>query len=251
MAEIGNMGAGEEVVDDSLPHGAVAGKAASDGQPDVDEIPMPPLEDVEEEFDFDPFEGDAGGEKRWFAMALYYFSQRSWGMFDEMGTVWCLTNPIPVCFLGDNRFVLEFAIEEEYNFVIHGGPWRHKGDALTVATLSATEEAGGGMKDLSAKRNQLRIGAGSTTYRSAGKLPEDVSDALTTSVQRMAVDSSSSGGGEVGSAAASLTKTNCRLQAVKGQSRESGYLEGAKSGEGHWQAKKDEEGVEARDGNVG
>ncbi|RLN35952.1 hypothetical protein C2845_PM03G28050 [Panicum miliaceum] len=155
MADIGNTGAGEEVVDDSLPQVAVDGKAASDGQPYVDEIPMPALEDEEEEFDFDPFAGDASGEKRWFAMALYYSSQRSWGMcniptftgmdqeydpnddgcmFDEMGVAWRLANPMPVRSLGDNRFVLVFAIEEEYNYVIHGGPWRQKGDALIVVS---------------------------------------------------------------------------------------------------------------------
>ncbi|RLM69443.1 hypothetical protein C2845_PM17G03920 [Panicum miliaceum] len=60
MAEIGNVGAGEEVVDDSAPQVAADGKAASDGQLAAEEIPMPAPEDVEEEFDFDPFAGEAG-----------------------------------------------------------------------------------------------------------------------------------------------------------------------------------------------
>lgn len=95
---------------------------------------MPELEDEAEEFDFDPFAGEDGGAKRWFAMALYYSSQRPWGMFEEMGAAWRLAEPILVRTLGDNRFVLEFANEEEYNYVIHGGPWRHKGDALIVVS---------------------------------------------------------------------------------------------------------------------
>jgi len=96
-----------------------------------EEIPMPALED-DGEFDFDPFDGVDGSSPRWFAMALYFSSQRSWGMFDEMGAAWRLAKPIPVRKLENNRFILEFSVEEEYNFVINGGPWRHKGDALIV-----------------------------------------------------------------------------------------------------------------------
>jgi len=92
---------------------------------------MPALED-DGEFDFDPFDGVDGSSPRWFAMALYFSSQRSWGMFDEMGAAWRLAKPIPVRKLENNRFILEFSVEEEYNFVINGGPWRHKGDALIV-----------------------------------------------------------------------------------------------------------------------
>ena len=55
-------------------------------------------------------------------------------MFDEMGAAWRLAKPIPVRKLENNRFILEFSVEEEYNFVINGGPWRHKGDALIVVS---------------------------------------------------------------------------------------------------------------------
>jgi len=41
-----------------------------------EEIPMPALED-DGEFDFDPFDGVDGSSPRWFAMALYFSSQRS------------------------------------------------------------------------------------------------------------------------------------------------------------------------------
>jgi hypothetical protein len=65
-------------------------------------------------------------------MARFYSSQSTRGLFDEMGTAWRLANPIPVRPLDDNRFILEFDVEDEYKLVINGGPWRHKGHALIV-----------------------------------------------------------------------------------------------------------------------
>jgi hypothetical protein len=53
-------------------------------------------------------------------------------MFEDMGAAWRLNKPIPVRNLGENRFILEFRVEEEYKYVINDGPWRHKGDALLV-----------------------------------------------------------------------------------------------------------------------
>ncbi|CAN6278248.1 unnamed protein product [Urochloa humidicola] len=45
---------------------------------------------------------------------------------------WRLNRLKPVRKLEGNRFIIEFEAEEDYNYVINGGPWRHKGDALIV-----------------------------------------------------------------------------------------------------------------------
>ena len=84
----------------------------------------------DDEFEFDPFEGMKEQAPKWYAIALYYSSSRF--LFDEMGAAWRCENPIPVRPLEDNRYVLEFDVEEEYNHVINGGPWRHKDDTLIV-----------------------------------------------------------------------------------------------------------------------
>ncbi|RLN39814.1 hypothetical protein C2845_PM01G25630 [Panicum miliaceum] len=105
-----------------------------------EEIPMDRINDEEggaageeeEEFDFDPSEHAQAEGPRWFAMARFYSSHSMRGLFDEMGVAWRLVEPIPVRKLEDNRFILEFPSEETLNFVINGGPWRHKGDALIV-----------------------------------------------------------------------------------------------------------------------
>ena len=86
----------------------------------------------DDEFEFDPFEGMKEQAPKWYAMALFYSSHRSRFLFVEMGAAWKCKNPIPVRPLEDNRYILEFDVEEEYNYVINGGPWRHKGDALIV-----------------------------------------------------------------------------------------------------------------------
>ncbi|CAN6381037.1 unnamed protein product [Urochloa humidicola] len=49
-----------------------------------------------------------------------------------MGAAWNVESPLPVKWLGDNRFIVEFESEQQHNFVVNGGPWRHKGDALIV-----------------------------------------------------------------------------------------------------------------------
>ena len=79
------------------------------------------LEDAEveeEAFNFDPGVEEAELERRWYAMARYYSGQRSKGLFDEMGVAWRLEKPIPVRPLDGNRFILEFAEEEVYKFVL-------------------------------------------------------------------------------------------------------------------------------------
>ncbi|CAO2147258.1 unnamed protein product [Urochloa humidicola] len=49
-----------------------------------------------------------------------------------MIVAWRLERLKPVRKLEGNRFIIEFDCEEEFNYVINGGPWKHKGDALIV-----------------------------------------------------------------------------------------------------------------------
>ncbi|CAN6242926.1 unnamed protein product [Urochloa humidicola] len=52
-----------------------------------------------------------------------------------MAKAWQGGRPVPVQRLEDNRYIIEFDSEHVYNFVINGGPWRHKGDALIVVPI--------------------------------------------------------------------------------------------------------------------
>ncbi|KAF2950753.1 hypothetical protein DAI22_01g209766 [Oryza sativa Japonica Group] len=77
------------------------------------------LTDGEEEDD-DVLDVDLGEEveemkSKWLIIARFYSGQR-----ERLGS------------LGDNRFLVEFACEADYNRVVYGGPWKHKGDALLV-----------------------------------------------------------------------------------------------------------------------
>jgi len=65
-------------------------------------------------------------------MTLYYSGQRSKFLFEEMGVAWRCENPIPVQPLDNYRYILEFDVEASTTYVINGGPWRHKGDALIM-----------------------------------------------------------------------------------------------------------------------
>ncbi|CAN6301468.1 unnamed protein product [Urochloa humidicola] len=49
-----------------------------------------------------------------------------------MEKAWNASRTLSVQRLENNRFIIELESVQMYNFVIHGGPWRHKGDALIV-----------------------------------------------------------------------------------------------------------------------
>jgi hypothetical protein len=85
-------------------------------------------------FDFEIEDDDASGLQRWLAIARFYSGQNFniRGMFKEMSRVWGLKEPIHARALGDNRFMLEFVERNAWEYVINGGSWRHKGDALIV-----------------------------------------------------------------------------------------------------------------------
>ncbi|KAF8648423.1 hypothetical protein HU200_064809 [Digitaria exilis] len=87
--------------------------------------------DDEEEFDFDEVEDDGNVQVQWYAVARFYSSRtvRARQMFSELSNAW---GEVRSRDLGDNRFLLEFPTENALNFVLKGGPWKFKGDALIV-----------------------------------------------------------------------------------------------------------------------
>ncbi|RLM62039.1 hypothetical protein C2845_PM14G08390 [Panicum miliaceum] len=89
----------------------------------------------DDEFEFNPGEPLEKTEtQRWLAIARFYSGQnfKAKGLFDEMKVAWGWKDLIPPRSLGDNRFLLEFDTERRFNYVINGGPWKHKGDAMIV-----------------------------------------------------------------------------------------------------------------------
>lgn len=90
-----------------------------------------PPEDEEEEFVFEDEDVDGEVEAQWLAVARYYSgkSVKAKAMFSELSNAW---GEVSSRDLGDNRFLLEFPSENSLNFVLRGGPWKFRGDALIV-----------------------------------------------------------------------------------------------------------------------
>jgi hypothetical protein len=70
----------------------------------------------------------------WLAIARFYSGQNFSvnALFSEMSRAWGLKEALHARNLGQNIFVLEFDLQQTFNFVLNGGPWRHKGAALIV-----------------------------------------------------------------------------------------------------------------------
>ncbi|KAM0844500.1 hypothetical protein ACQ4PT_057007 [Festuca glaucescens] len=84
--------------------------------------------DEDDEADLDAAVG------RWTAWA-HYVSRRRYSvrtMFDELGSVWRTEHKMTYKDLGDNLFQLDFSGEADYKFVIKGGTWHHRHDAVIV-----------------------------------------------------------------------------------------------------------------------
>ncbi|KAK3145022.1 hypothetical protein QOZ80_4AG0321480 [Eleusine coracana subsp. coracana] len=84
------------------------------------------------EFNLD---AEAANEAMKHMVMAYFFSGKKFnvkGMFEEMMVAWGISVMEPVQPLEENRFMLKFDSEETWRYVIEGGPWRHKGDALLV-----------------------------------------------------------------------------------------------------------------------
>lgn len=56
-------------------------------------------------------------------------------LFEDMGRAWRLRSDMSYKSLRDNLFIITFGAEGDYNFVLQGGRWLHKGDALLVAAF--------------------------------------------------------------------------------------------------------------------
>jgi hypothetical protein len=90
----------------------------------------PETED-EDEFVFEAENPPEGMRVGWFALARYYSSRTfpAKTLFADLFNVW---GEGSVRALGDNRFLLEFETENCLNFVLRGGPWTFRGDAVIV-----------------------------------------------------------------------------------------------------------------------
>ncbi|TVU12837.1 hypothetical protein EJB05_46500, partial [Eragrostis curvula] len=71
---------------------------------------------------------------RWMAVGRFYSSKNFnvKELFSDMGRAWGIKNAVPVRTLGLNRFVLEFDSKDLLDYVVNGGPWRHRLDAFIV-----------------------------------------------------------------------------------------------------------------------
>jgi hypothetical protein len=85
----------------------------------------------EEEFEFEEDAQEDGLLRGWFAVARYY-SSKSYpvkALFSDLFRIW---GDGTARELGDNRYLLEFTTEATRNFVLQGGPWSFKGDAIII-----------------------------------------------------------------------------------------------------------------------
>ncbi|TVU10531.1 hypothetical protein EJB05_44068, partial [Eragrostis curvula] len=91
-------------------------------------------ESEEDVLEFDLEEMEKQAPKHWLALARFFSVQRYsvHALFGEMRTAWLPRNKVHRKELHDNMFLLEFMGEGDYNFVMMGGPWIHKGDALII-----------------------------------------------------------------------------------------------------------------------
>ncbi|XP_072147516.1 uncharacterized protein [Setaria viridis] len=95
--------------------------------------PLDAVED-EDEFIFEEEELQAGRQNKWLVIARFYtwrhFKWRS--VFLEMCGIWDLKGEVVSRDLRDNRYLLEFKSECGLKYVLRGGPWKYRGDALII-----------------------------------------------------------------------------------------------------------------------
>lgn len=73
----------------------------------------------------------------WTILARFYSlrTPNQVALFDDMRRAWRLRADMSYKSLRDNMFIITFSVEGDYDFVIKGGPWIHRGDALLVASF--------------------------------------------------------------------------------------------------------------------
>ncbi|TVU03343.1 hypothetical protein EJB05_51105, partial [Eragrostis curvula] len=99
-----------------------------------DEIPTDMDDDDICDFEFDPEENGQASSQRWLAVGRFYSGQDFYvrALFNDMADKWGLREPAKARALDDQRFMLYFEKKSVYDYVVNGGPWRHKGDAFIV-----------------------------------------------------------------------------------------------------------------------
>lgn len=95
-------------------------------------------EDLEEEDDVIEVnieEDEMKQAAQWTTLARFYSMRipNQTALFDGMSRAWRLRADMNYKSLRDNLFIISFKSEGDYKFVLQGGPWLHKGDALLVA----------------------------------------------------------------------------------------------------------------------
>ncbi|BAH93890.1 Os07g0417800, partial [Oryza sativa Japonica Group] len=73
----------------------------------------------------------------WTVLARFYSlrNPNQTALFEDMSRAWRLRSDMTHKSLRDNLFIITFSTEGDYKFVLQGGPWLHKGDALLVAAF--------------------------------------------------------------------------------------------------------------------
>jgi hypothetical protein len=132
-AEVGYEVAVDAGLAPEIPATAVGGGENQDRRLVVHETANNDLdpEDDEDECVFEEEGPNAGRCEGRFAMARYY-SSRSFPtkiLFVDLFKVWGEGTARD---LGDNRYLLEFESQRCLNFVLRGGPWTFKGDAIII-----------------------------------------------------------------------------------------------------------------------
>ncbi|KAL6843195.1 hypothetical protein ACP4OV_026908 [Aristida adscensionis] len=88
----------------------------------------------EDIIDIDLGEDEVLIKSKWLVIGKYYSGKHYnvRGMFKELSVPWGSSVPAPVRELGENTFLIELDSKNSYDRVVHGGPWKHKGDALLI-----------------------------------------------------------------------------------------------------------------------
>lgn len=72
---------------------------------------------------------------QWTILARFYSLRfpNVVALFEDMRRAWRLRADMSYKSLKDNLLIITFSAEGDYNFVMQGGPWLHRGDALVIA----------------------------------------------------------------------------------------------------------------------
>ena len=127
-----NIGAVGNKVEDGFAASSVAQQDKGKTIPPVDrdgdqdrQIVLAKQPEDDDEYVFEEDEEAVQMQPRWMAVARYYSGKTylTWGLFNELNSVWGKEETIPVRKLGDKKFLVQFDSERLWKRVIGGGPW--------------------------------------------------------------------------------------------------------------------------------